>query len=79
MSQKAGVLVVLKDLLGSSKKAIRKEVAWSLSNFTTEALIESGIADRLIFIMVNDDDWEVRKEASWAVANCIGTASPREI
>ena len=73
------MLVVLKDLLGSSKKAIRKEVAWSLSNFTTEALIESGVADRLIYIMVNDDDWEVRKEASWAVANCIGKASPREI
>ena len=66
-------------LLKSGKKAIRKEVAWSLSNFTTEALIESGIADRLIYIMVNDDDMEVRKEASWAVASCTNSASPREI
>ena len=61
------MLVVLNDLLKTGNKAIRKEVAWSLSNFTTEALIESGVADRLIYIMVNDDDYEVRKEASWAI------------
>ena len=74
----------MNELLSHTKKAIRKEVAWSISNVTAgpeqhiQAVMDSGVIDRLIHMMQHDD-WEIRKEACWAVSNCTACASPQQI
>ena len=74
----------MNDLLAHDKKAIRKEVAWSISNVTAgpdhqiQACLDSGVIDKLISIM-QVDDLEIRKEACWAVSNCTACASPQQI
>ena len=84
MALDAGALVVMNELLSHQKKALRKEVAWCISNITAgpehqiQAVIDSGVIDQLIHMMQNDD-WEIRKEACWAVSNCTASANPHQI
>jgi importin subunit alpha-1 len=61
-------------LITHNKKAVRKEVCWSVSNITAgttqqiQLSIETGIIEKLILILTGDDV-EVRKEAVWALSN----------
>jgi len=74
----------MNDLLAHDKKAIRKEVAWSISNITAgpehqiQACFDSGVIDKLLHMM-QFDDMEIRKEACWAVSNCTACATPFQI
>jgi hypothetical protein len=57
MALEAGALTAMNELLVHPKKAIRKEVAWSISNITAgpeqqiQAVIDSGVVDQLIHMM----------------------------
>jgi hypothetical protein len=68
-------------LITHNKKAVRKEVCWSVSNITAgttqqiQLSIETGIIEKLILILTGDD-LEVRKEAVWALSNTTQNASP---
>lgn len=70
----AGILQALSRLLAHPKKAIRKEVCWSVSNITAgnvkqiQMTIENNIVDQLLQILQFDDN-EVKKEAVWALSN----------
>ena len=61
-------------MITHNKKAVRKEVCWSVSNITAgttqqiQLSIETGIIEKLILILTGDDV-EVRKEAVWALSN----------
>ncbi len=63
-----------------SKKTVRKEVCWSLSNITAgssdqiQQCLDIGIIDKLIQILLLDDN-EIKKEAVWAVSNCTASAN----
>jgi len=71
-----GILPALKPLLGSSKKNIRKEAAWTISNITAgtkeqaQQVIDSDyILPKLIELMGANSDFDVRKEAAYAISN----------
>ena len=61
-------------LIVHPKKAVRKEVCWSVSNITAgtaqqiQQVIDCGILDKLIQITINDDN-EIKREAAWALSN----------
>ena len=76
------LLQVLSNLINHHKKAVRKETCWTLSNITagTQQQIQQvahfpGMLAHLI-AHVRDSEWDVKKEAAWAVANMTTTATP---
>ncbi|CAN0402636.1 unnamed protein product, partial [Hapterophycus canaliculatus] len=78
-----GVLPFLETLLHHSKKNIRKEACWTLSNIAagTPAQLASmcdspGVLARVIEVL-SSDAWEVQKEANFVVSN-VATASNRK-
>jgi len=82
----AGCLPVLKALLDdpATKKNTKREVCWTLSNITAgsktqiAAVIEASVADSLIYHM-KESDFDICKEAAWAIANATSSASPEQI
>jgi len=74
----AGVLPSLCSLLESPKKKIRKEVCWIISNITAgnqpqiQRVSDSNIIPSLLKIL-NDlcSDFEIKKEAAFAIGNAI--------
>jgi importin subunit alpha-1 len=78
------VLAGLLPLLSSPKKSIRKEAAWTISNISAgtkeqlEAIINSDIFPRIINMILHDD-FEIKKEAIWAVCNAVSVGSPADI
>jgi hypothetical protein len=69
-----GLLPILLPMLSSSKRNIRKEACWAISNITagTPAQIESVIQANIIPSMINvlrTDEFNVQKEATWALSN----------
>jgi importin subunit alpha-1 len=71
----ANVLGVAMKTLGCSKKNLRKEMCWLLSNISagtqkqiTTLLSSRNLADKLVTLAV-EAEWETRKEAIWAVSN----------
>eukprot|EP00547_Thalassionema_nitzschioides_P016680 CAMPEP_0194251788 /NCGR_PEP_ID=MMETSP0158-20130606/26194_1 /TAXON_ID=33649 /ORGANISM="Thalassionema nitzschioides, Strain L26-B" /LENGTH=548 /DNA_ID=CAMNT_0038989023 /DNA_START=58 /DNA_END=1704 /DNA_ORIENTATION=+ len=75
----AGTLGVAADVLDMSKKNIRKEMCWLLSNVAagTQSQINSLIktkflVEKLVEISM-DSEWQTRKESIWAISNlCTG-------
>ena len=72
----AGVLSVLVPLFNHAKKNIRKEVCWLLSNIaagTQDQITALTNTPELLVSVIRQlsaaAEWEVRKEASWVVAN----------
>lgn len=69
-----GLLDALNRLVQHPKKAVRKEVVWSISNITAghvkqiELCISSGLFDKIVHLMLHDEP-DIRKEAIWAVSN----------
>ena len=66
------------------KKAIKKEVCWTISNITAgpvhqiEAVIEASIFESLINHLIYSD-FDVKKEAAWAIANATSSGSFEQI
>ena len=82
----AGLMFQMETLLNSSKRMIRKEACWVLSNIAagTEAQISTvlklpkGGMQRVIE-MAQSSEWEVRKEAIWVVSNIATGGSESQI
>lgn len=79
----AGALPILKHLL--KHKQFRQEAAWTISNITAgnavqvKAVIDSNIVPPLIGILRSNCEWDVKKEAGWAIANATEHASDEHI
>ena len=69
-----GVLDKMKELLQHSKKNIRRETCWVLSNICAESnsvveqVVLSGILPQVINLAL-EDEATIRKEAVWVIAN----------
>jgi hypothetical protein len=74
------VLKHLHALLQHSKRSLRKEAAWSLSNITAgtaaqvSQVLSSPILAQLIKIL-RDDEFDVQKEALWALSNATASCN----
>ncbi|CAN0065978.1 unnamed protein product [Hapterophycus canaliculatus] len=74
----------LLNLLSSSKKGIRKEACWTISNITAgnkeqiQAVIEANIIPPLIQLLSNAE-FDIRKEAAWAISNATSGGKPEQI
>lgn len=73
----AGLLNVLAKLCKHSKSSVRKEVFWTASNVTAGSTSQIGsflvcpnLPEFTVDAMVNED-WNVRKEAIWAICNVL--------
>merc|ERR1712137_301249 len=80
-----GCLPALKHMLDTHpKKSIKREVCWTLSNITAgsqqqiQGVIQASIIDSLI-IHMKESEFDVRKEAAWAIANATSSGSPEQI
>lgn len=66
------------------KKAIKKEVCWTISNITAgpvnqiQAVIDANIIESLIQHLILSD-FDVKKEAAWAIANATSSGSYQQI
>jgi len=81
----AGALPALKRLLdGNTKKSIKREVCWTLSNITAgttvqiQAVIMSGLVESLVYHMVHSE-FDISKEAAWAIANATSSGKTQQI
>lgn len=81
----AGLMSKMDSVLNSSKRMVRKESCWVLSNIAagTTAQIKTilrtkGLTQRVIE-MAEEDQWEVRKEAIWVVSNIATGGSDKQI
>lgn len=81
----SGCLPALKLMLDThNKKSIKREVCWTLSNITAgnraqiQAVLDASIVDSLIFHMKNSE-FDVRKEAAWAIANATSSGTSSQI
>eukprot|EP00347_Sterkiella_histriomuscorum_P003385 403364502 len=69
-----GLLTVLDKILGCASKKDKKEALWLISNMAanseqdSESIILSSISFKLI-MLTKDDQYDLRKEASWAISN----------
>lgn len=81
----AGILHNAYSLLNSSKKSLRKETAWLVSNIvagTLEQITAVITTPRLLKRLIdcaNNDVWDVRKECIWALANICSGGEPNHI
>jgi len=81
----SGCLPALKMMLdNNTKKGTKREVCWTLSNITAGnqdqigAVIQSNVIDSLIQQM-SESEFDVRKEAAWAIANATSSATSPQI
>lgn len=72
----AGGVTAIVPLLQNSKKNIRKEACWTLSNIAagspeqiTQLISTPEMLTRVLQQMSTSAEWDVRKEASWVVSN----------
>lgn len=75
---------MLMKLFSHSKKAIRKETCWAISNITagTREQIQAVINAELIpgvISMLQTGDFDIKKEAAWAISNATSGGSPQQI
>lgn len=77
----AGILKHLTQLLRSSKRVIRKETCWLVSNITagtekqiTSLMRQPGVMTQLVDLAL-EAPWETRKEALWALSNICTTGN----
>ncbi len=76
---------ILSLLRHSSKKSLKKEACWLLSNVTAgnpsqiQAVINANIFPSLIDLLRNNSRADLQKEAAWALANATNSGSPEQI
>ena len=79
-----GVLEAFTALLDHPKKAIRKEICWSISNVTAgnsdqiQHCLDIGLIDKIISIMASAS-LDLRSEAVWCLSNSTAQATPEQI
>merc|ERR1719346_71557 len=79
-----GVLAPLNHLLSHSKKSIRKESCWTISNITAgnrtqiQEVINAGLMPPIVSALATAD-FEIKKEAAWAISNATAGGSPQQI
>merc|ERR1711862_998180 len=79
-----GALPSLMQLLNHTKKAIRKETCWTISNITAgdrkqiQAIIDGGLFPPVIQ-QLQTADFDIKKEAAWAISNATSGGSPAQI
>ena len=80
----AGILPALATLLLNTKKCIKKEACWVVSNIAAgtraqvAAIIQNEIIPPLVSCLAPRNDTEVRKEACWAICNCVSGGGPEQ-
>jgi len=68
-------------LLDHPKKAIRKEICWSISNVTAgnplqiQRCIDIGLIDKIIQLM-DTASLDIKQEAVWCLSNSTSQATP---
>ena len=71
-------------MLDNSKKNIRKEACWTLSNVTAgtadqiQSVINADVFPKLIELL-RSSEFDIQKEAAWAVSNATSGGSPEQI
>lgn len=76
-----GLLGAIPSLLSHSKRSIRKEACWTISNVTAgnadhlDAVIKSNIVPNLIQLL-QSGEFDVKKEACWALSNATSSGRP---
>merc|ERR1719270_2852666 len=71
-------------LLSHSKKSIRKESCWTISNITAgnrsqiQEVINAGLMPPIVQLLANAE-FEIKKEAAWAISNATAGGSPQQI
>jgi importin subunit alpha-6/7 len=71
-------------MLDNSKKNIRKEACWTLSNVTAgtaeqiQSVINACVFPKLIQLL-GSSEFDIQKEAAWAVSNATSGGSPSQI
>lgn len=80
-----GCLPALKIMLDTNtKKSTKREVCWTISNITAgsqqqiQVVLETGVIDSLIQHM-HEAEFDVKKEAAWAIANATSSGTPEQI
>lgn len=80
----AGALPHLGRLLLSSRKSIRKEACWTISNITAgnreqiQAVIHHNLFPSILHVL-RRDDIDIKREAAYAIANATSGATPEQI
>jgi len=75
------VLEAFTSLLDHPKKAIRKEICWSISNVTAgnpqqiQRCIDIGLIDKIISLM-DSASLDIKQEAVWCLSNSTSQATP---
>ena len=79
-------LPVLKNKLNDSRKSVRKEACWAISNITAgsaadiQMVIDNGVVSVLIhLVMSSGSDFDVKKEAVWALGNMVSGGKVEQI
>ena len=71
-------------LLDHTKKAVKKEICWSISNVTAgnsqqiQKCIDIGLMDKIIGMM-SDASLDIKSEAVWCLSNSTANATPEQI
>merc|ERR1711972_163256 len=79
-----GVLGPLVHMLSHTKKSIRKESCWTISNITAgnrsqiQEVINAGLMPPIVHALAMAD-FEIKKEAAWAISNATAGGSPQQI
>lgn len=79
-----GVLEAFTQLLNHPKKAIRKEICWSISNVTAgneaqiQRCIDIGLIEKIIHMMA-ESPLDLKQEAVWCLSNATAQATPEQI
>merc|ERR1711920_1025940 len=79
-----GILSPLMHLLSHTKKSIRKESCWTISNITAgnrsqiQEVINSGLMPPIVHALATAD-FEIKKEAAWAISNATAGGSAPQI
>jgi hypothetical protein len=80
----AGCLEPMQMLATNPKKIIRKETMWMLSNITAgnhrqiAQVIEKDLVPRAMELL-QAGDWDVKKEATWVLANAVVGGTPDQV
>jgi len=75
------VLEAFTQLLDHPKKAIRKEICWSISNVTAgtsdqiQKCLDIGLIDKVISLMAVSS-MDLKSEAVWCLSNSTAQATP---
>lgn len=77
-------LAVVASTINHTKKAIRKESCWTISNITAgtrdqiQAVLDNGLIPPVIHLL-QTADFDIKKEAAWVISNATAGGSPKQM